>query len=109
MQVMQGNTCMVTDPKPASKMKSVCSWEHGLFLGDFSHMRFHLEWEYLNGVILQSVQIQPVVLNQSIKKRTKNSRGLVKAGRMKTPSGNSERLNQSLITDWMVVEGDKTQ
>lgn len=73
-------------------------------------MRFHLEWEYINApFILQSVQIQPVVLNQSIKKKTKNSRGLVKVERVKTPSGNSERLNWSLIKDWMVVEGDKTQ
>lgn len=110
MQVMQGNTCVVTNPKPASKMKNVGSWEHGPFSGDFSHMRFHLEWEYINApFIMQSVQIQPVVLNQSIKKKTKNLRGLVKVERVKTPSGNPERLNWSLIKDWMVVEGDKTQ
>lgn len=106
---MQGNTFTVTDAKPASKMKSVGSWEHGLFLGNIGHMRFHLEWEHINGVILQSLQIQPVVLNQSIKKKTKTSRGLVKAEGMKTPSGTSERLNQSLIKDWMVVGGDKTE
>lgn len=43
------------------------------------------------------------------KKKTKDSRGLVKAERMKTLSGTSERLNHSLIKDWMVVGGDKTQ
>lgn len=43
------------------------------------------------------------------KKKTKNSRGLVKAGKMKTQSATSERLNQSLIEDWMVVGGDKSQ
>lgn len=43
------------------------------------------------------------------KKKTKNSRGLVKAEKMKTQSATSERLNQSLIKDWMVVGGDKSQ
>lgn len=48
-------------------------------------MSFCLEWEHINGVIPLSVQIQPVVLNQSIKKKTKNLRGLVKVGKDEDP------------------------
>ena len=33
----------------------------------------------------------------------------MKVERMKTLSGTSETLNQTLIKDWMVVGGDKTQ
>lgn len=60
-------------------------------------MRFHLEQEQTNRAVLQSVQIQSVVLNQSIKMKTENSRELVKVKRMKTRSGTSERLNRSLM------------
>lgn len=82
---MQGNACTVTDPKPASKMETLGSWEHGLFSGDFSHMRFHLEWEHTNGAILQSVQIQPVVLNQSIKKKAKKLERVCESGKDEDP------------------------
>lgn len=44
------------------------------------------------------------------KKKTKNSRGLVKVERLKSSlSGNSEMLNQSLMEDWMVLGGNKTR
>lgn len=52
VQVMQGDTCMVTDPKPAGKMKNMGSW---LFSWVFVHMSFHLEWEGINAVILELV------------------------------------------------------
>lgn len=68
-------------------------------------MRLHLNWESINRVIWQPVQIQSVVLNHSIKK-TNNSRGLVKDERMKTFC-QSKRLRQSLVNSRMMVGGNK--
>lgn len=53
MRVVQGNACMVTDPKPASKMESVDSWKHGLSSGVFVRVSFHLEWGCINSVVLE--------------------------------------------------------
>lgn len=55
LQMMQGNMCMVTNPKSASKMKSVGRWKHGLFPGVFVHVSFHLEWECINSAVLELV------------------------------------------------------